>query len=117
MNEPMTLIEQLKNPAWEAEPGQPARLNIEQTRKTMDKAAEALAQIILESQEEERLKTQNACLRAALELYACPGRGLGCPERQLKDGTCIRAASGGLCGDDAHTALTASVRVETGDQK
>lgn len=46
----MTLIERLRNPAWEADPNPdprgashtPARLNIEQTRATMNAAADEL---------------------------------------------------------------------------
>lgn len=42
---PMTLIERLRNPAWESVPGEEARLNVEQTRETMDDAADLIAAI------------------------------------------------------------------------
>lgn len=42
MTKPMTLVERLRNPAWAGIPGEPARLNIEQTRETMDEAADLI---------------------------------------------------------------------------
>lgn len=65
----------------------------------------AVTQMILDSQREPQLLAEIDRLKDVLELYACPGLGTGCPERRLKDGTCVRAASGGLCGDDARKAL------------
>ena len=45
--EPMTLIERLRNPAWEGAPGgEPARLNIKQTRETMDEAADLIGALV-----------------------------------------------------------------------
>jgi hypothetical protein len=41
----MTLIERLRNPAWESVPGEDARLNIAQTREAMDDAADLIAAI------------------------------------------------------------------------
>lgn len=41
----MTLIERLRNPAWESVPGEDARLNVEQTREAMDDAADLIAAI------------------------------------------------------------------------
>jgi hypothetical protein len=41
----MTLIERLRNPAWECVPGEDARLNVTQTREAMDDAADLIASI------------------------------------------------------------------------
>jgi len=45
-DEPMTLIERLRNPAWESDglmvEAKPARLNVEQTRRDMNEAADTI---------------------------------------------------------------------------
>ena len=46
-----------------------------------------------------------ALLAGVLEDYACP---IDCPEKRLKDGTCIRVATDGTCGEPARTALASS---------
>ncbi|MCC2649849.1 MAG: hypothetical protein K0R61_34 [Microvirga sp.] len=43
--QPMTLVERLRNPSWESVPGEDARLNIAQTRETMDEAADLISAI------------------------------------------------------------------------
>ena len=46
---------------------------------------------------------ESEAFREVLESYACPGIGK-CPERVMKDGTCIKAMIGG-CGDEAARVL------------
>lgn len=42
----MSLVERLRNPAWESGgEGEPARLNIEQTREAMEEAADVIGLI------------------------------------------------------------------------
>ncbi len=46
MTEAMTLIERLRNPAWETNPnGGDALLNVAQTRATMDEAAKKIEEL------------------------------------------------------------------------
>lgn len=43
-DEPMTLIERLRAPAYEGEPGEPVRLNVARTLADMREAADRLEQ-------------------------------------------------------------------------
>ena len=44
-DEPMTLVERLRNPAWEHGAGERPRLDVEQTRAAMSDAADLISAI------------------------------------------------------------------------